>query len=259
MPDLKEAVKRILPERKKTPPIISPAADAQRRLDMPCHVRNRRNEWRRWMSSCTTNQFESSEHPYSRHCGPTAITNMILTLNRRYHILTRSEVENGVKGREKGRTGGELPKEGLVWYFPAAAKVFERVSRVGMRRGIYWNTDILHTFGGTYDILTGVYIKACFRELGIEGFSVSRRLGSGPEDYLEALQEGSILYLQLHHDSCYGNHHVICYGAVEVESMDHRHHRIYLEIADGWARETRYLAVEDMSFTHFYAVRAKNG
>ncbi|MGN0362090.1 MAG: hypothetical protein ACI4ET_04540, partial [Bilifractor sp.] len=60
--------------------------------------------------------------------------------------------------------------------------------------------------------------------------------------FLELARQKKLLSLQLRHHPCYGKHHVICYGAVEVESSDRENHALYLAIADGWAHQMRYLS-----------------
>ena len=120
----------------RTPPIDDPIAHAEAKHGTAFLVKEEVAPWAKEISRRTTADFASVGRGYRRHCGPTAITNLILSLHHRYRFLPRP-----VSSRE----------------------IFAVVSRIGTKSGMYWNTDILGRFGGTYDILTKVYIKACFR------------------------------------------------------------------------------------------------
>ena len=46
--------------------------------------------------------------------------------------------------------------------------VFLKVTDTGIRKGIYWNTDFLKMFGGTFDTFTKVFLRSCFKEFGLD-------------------------------------------------------------------------------------------
>jgi hypothetical protein len=223
------------------------------------------------MSHATTGQFEGLRNGFVRHCGPTAITNIITTINKRYHYLVHP-------------TDQKAKKE-PVGFFPSQTDVFEEVSGIGIRSRIYWNMDFLKLFGGTYDMLTGLYLKACFRHYGIPYFTkrpggrvvkwrprnrwqaakpavrIRSRVPFRKEQYMDSLRRGCLLYLQLHHHPCYGNHHLVCYGYVEVESTasgsagnGQRYRKTYLTVADGWTHELRYLDMAELGLVRYYEI-----
>ena len=266
--------KTIIGKRKKT--VTDPVRDAEERFDGTsvrdaeeryggAFVRKKTvSPWETWISRCTTGQFSGLDGGYHRHCGPTAITNLILTLNRRYRYFDD----------------------------PVPAEVFSAVSKIGQKKKIYWNTDILGHFGGTYDMFTELYIRACLKYYGIP---VSSRNGAdryGSSDirpvtirwsgfpaeiqFIRALDAGKLLYLQLHHHPCYGSHHLLCYGYTIVQSIREtdeekengagpvrkesgagpvrRQREIYLILADGWNRQPRYLRLKSRGICHFFAI-----
>ena len=155
----------------------------------------------------TTGQFSSKERPYHRNCGPTAITNAILTLDPKE----------------------EDPKE-----------IYEDVARIGRRRLTYWNSDLFHLFGGTVDILTPSYLRKVFRKEGIEHARVLKRRVMKPERVLEAITKGHLLYIQFRHHKKYGNHHVIAYGGYEEGDQ------FYVKIADGWKASPSYIPLSEL-------------
>ena len=81
--------------------------------------------------------------------------------------------------------------------------------------------------------------------------------------FLRALDEGKLLYLQLYLHPCYGTHHVLCYGYTAVHSTDsggkdkeknRKQREIYLIIADGWNRRPRYLRLKSRGLCNFFAI-----
>ena len=233
---------KTITEQSKKKPVADPVRDAEERCGGAFIRKKTVSPWEPWISRCTTGQFAGLDGGYHRHCGPTAITNLILTLAGRY-----------------GYPDIPLPDE-----------VFSNGARIGQKMKIYWNTDILGYFGGTYDILTELYIRNCLRHFRIpvdkklpDHVSVRwHGLPSGIQ-FLRALDEGKLLYLQLYLHPCYGTHHVLCYGYTAVHSTDsggkdkeknRKQREIYLIIADGWNRRPRYLRLKSRGLCNFFAI-----
>ena len=172
-------------------------------------------------SYCTTTQFEHFGRGYQRHCGPTAITNLVLTLLQR-----------------AGRSAPE-PEE-----------VFRRAAALGARRLLYANLDVLGHWGGTSDLLSGIYLRACLREFGLENVRVGRRRRLSAQALEEAAGRGEILYLQTRRHRRYGNHHLLCYGAYRApESGEWR-----LRLADGWTGRCVTAPLNELPRCHFVPV-----
>ena len=131
-------------------------------------------------SYCTTRQFAKRDRDYVKHCGPTAITNLVLALS------------------------GDPALE--------PARVFDQVAAIGRRLGVYWNMRATKHFGGTSDALAGLYIRQALAHFGV----AARVRFGGPATAArvrQALAEGSIVYLEMHLHPKYHNHHLLIYGA----------------------------------------------
>ena len=149
---------------------------------------------------------QTEEHDrFHRHCGPTAITNLL-----RSCAMREGKIDS-------------LPED--------PCEIFERVAQIGRRRLIYINLDLFHRFGGTLDAMAGLYLQRCFREYGLQRPSLRFRFRPDERAMTRALKNGAVLYLQMRGHSKYGNHHMLCYGR---EDFPDGRPAVY-RIADGWA------------------------
>ena len=156
---------------------------------------------------CTTGQFEKLGHGFRQHCGPTALTNLVLTL--------RPEATSGAGG-------AETPED-----------LFLRLARLGQRRLNYVNLKLPFRLGGTSDLLCRSYLRAALRESGLRDAEAGPRRRATPQSLRAALRRGSLVYLQLRRHPRYGSHHLLCYGLDPDGS---------LRLADGWTDEPARLA-----------------
>ena len=148
----------------------------------------------------TTGQFAKIDRSYRRHCGPTAVTNLLFTL-----------------ARMEGHPLSDRPEE-----------VFRQVAGIGGRRLLYVNTDLFKRFGGTSDFLAPLFIAICLRRYGISGFKVRGPFPATVKRVCTELDRGAILYMEVHRHPVYGNHHMLCYG------YQVRDGKLMLRMADGW-------------------------
>ena len=211
--------------RKKESPVSDPIKDAAEQAGVGFVRKKTVAPWQEEITFCTTAQFASLDKGYRRHCGPTAITNLILTLNRRYGYIAD----------------------------PIPSEIFLTVSHIGQKLHIYWNAEVLGHFGGTYDSLTEAYMRLCLRRFQIP---LRPRWHPFPSEiqFIRALDAGKLLYLQLHRHPCYGSHHLLCYGYTTLHSEDRKQREIYLLLADGWSRRPRYLRLKKRGICHFFAI-----
>ena len=179
--------------------------------------------WKGNEYSFTTGQFAKLDHAYRRHCGPTAITNLVYTL----------------AGNE-GRAIAEKPEN-----------VFRRIARIGGRRLIYLNADFLKLFGGTSDFLAPFMIRRCLREYGLTGYKVSGPYPATTGRICKELDRGAILYMEVHRHPVYGNHHMLCYG------YSVRDGRLMLRMADGWIGRVHDIPAGEELFAFCTVVRRK--
>lgn len=121
---------------------------------------------------CTTGQFVG----HKRHCGPTAMTNLVLSL--------RPCLD--------------------------AASVFDEVVAIGRRHLAYLNVQ---NIGGTSDGLSGVYLRAVLKRYGLSDAEVQFGGVASEKRLRQALTGGALCYLQMHFHPKYHNHHVLVYGS----------------------------------------------
>ena len=150
--------------------------------------------------SFTTGQFARLDKSYRRHCGPTAVTNLLFML-----------------ARLEGRPITEKPEE-----------VFQKVAGIGGKRLLYWNTDLLKWFGGTSDLLAPLFIRSCLRQYGLTSYRVRGPFPATAKRICTELDKGAILYMEVHRHPVYGNHHMLCYGYRFQDG------KLMLRTADGW-------------------------
>ncbi|MBR7056784.1 MAG: hypothetical protein IKI17_06820 [Oscillospiraceae bacterium] len=116
---------------------------------------------------------------YVKHCGPTAVTNLLLSL---------------------------LPAP------PPAKALFRKVAELGRQKLVYVNRNLPLGLGGTSDALTGSYLRAALRMCGLTGVQIGLRRPLTERFARAALGRGSLLYIQLRRHRKYGSHHILCYG-----------------------------------------------
>ncbi len=177
----------------------------------------------------TTGQFGSLDRVYRRNCGPTAITNLILTL------LARR---------------GETPDT-------APPKIFIAVAALGRRRALYFNIDLLGRWGGTSDLLSGAYLRAALKRFGLGGARVHPRERLTGKRLEEALGRGSVLYVQLRRHPRYGDHHLLCYGTQTRLTPGKR--ETLLRLADGWSDSPVWLPLKGLRHAHFIEIEDQGG
>ena len=177
----------------------------------------------------TTGQFGRLDRVYHRHCGPTAMTNLVLTL------LARR---------------GETPKK-------APPELFRAIARIGLRRAFYFNFDLFNRWGGTSDLLSGVYLRAVLRKYGLGEAKVHPRARLTEKNLKAALDRGSVLYLQLRRHPRYGDHHLLCYGTQTRLTPGKR--ETLLRLADGWTSAPVYLPLKGLKRAHFVEIEDGGG
>ena len=69
-----------------------------------------------------------------------------------------------------------------------------------------------------------------------------------------AFSKGALVYLELLFHPCYGSHHLLASAMLRLEGEDGRTTKYYLKLADGWGKSPRYLPVEELYFSQFFAI-----
>ena len=217
--------------RKRTPerPIDNPVRHAGGKTGYECKLLSADHPWQPLMAYHTTGEFSGIGHGFHKHCGPTAITNVLCTI---------------------ARCGGP---EKLLQTPPA--EIFRRVAEIGQHRATYWNIKDSVPLGGTSYALLWGYVHTCLCRFEVRDVAVSARLLASSRAVAREIRRGSLLILSLYHHRCYGSHIVVAYGTVEVTVAGRAAPRLYLEVADGWSGRPRYIAAEDLRQCGYVAVR----
>ncbi len=186
-----------------------------------------KNPWKLAESYCTTGQFSDlGERGYVRHCGPTAMTNLIRTIVKR----------EGRQIQESEDT------------------TFSRLASLGQHMGIYCNVNLFGRFGGTSDLLTGLYLRAALKKYHCRARVIGRHF-LNETNVRAAVERGSILYVEFHNHPKYGSHHIICYTAEELlVKKSGISVGVYLKCADGWSNAPVYLSLLSVPFGNFIEI-----
>ncbi len=219
--------------RRRTPgrPIDDPVAHAREKTRYDCRLLRTEAPWLPEMAFHTTRDFDRDGRKYHKHCGPTAITNLLCAVARR-----------------RGRTE--------VLQTPPT-EIFRQVASIGKRRATYWNIRDDVPLGGTSYVLLMAYVHACLHRYGLDDVKVSGRLVATPQEMARELRQGNLLVLSLYRHRYYGSHIVVACGVTEVSVPGHNAPRLYLEVADGWVNRPRYLAADELRRSGYVAVRLK--
>lgn len=222
-------MEKLFPKRPAGRPIDDPVVHAREQTGYDCRLLRAETPWLREMPFYTTRDFDRMGRDYHKHCGPTAITNLLYAAARRRNMT-------------------ELLKT-------PPADVFRRVAAIGRHRAAYWNIKDPVPLGGTSYLLLWAYVRACLRRFGVDRYRLSGRLTASPQDVARELRRGSLLILSLYHHRFYGSHIVTACGVAEVSVPGHHAPRLYIKVADGWTGRPRYLAAEDLRYCGYVAVR----
>lgn len=217
-------------------------------------------KWVPFASFCTTGQFAKLGTGYVRHCGPTAAVNVIRTLEK----YAEQETKKAAAGVASERSGAMYVAEPVTAMWKnwrkqsgnAAVRaeqenLFLICADVGRRMRIYWNTELLGRFGGTFNFLTGFYLSRCFRAVDYRSPRPKIRFHPliTPNAVEKALRSGAIVYLEIYRHPKYKDHHMLCYGCRHTNGK-----REFL-LADGWAPRPVWAEDSELGRGHFLTIR----
>ena len=207
--------------------ITDPLTHAQEQTGKPWSVLKSCTQWESFGVFETTSAFAELDGGYKRHCGPTAITNLLLTMEKKEPFRTRKRLR--------------------------AARVFSRIAKLGKNRLYYINADLLRFYGGTFNIATKAYVKRAGTLYHRSDLTVKGPYPAWRKFLMPSLDKGNILYTELVLHPLYGNHHLLTYGYRLLQAEDGKQ-RLYLLCADGWNTQPKYLFERDLMLSKFYAV-----
>ena len=139
----------------------------------------------KWLSFRSTSIFSAGF--FKNHCGPTAITNLIIS-------ALQAERGEAVPDRE-------------------CESIFETVAGLGMKR-LFYNFRF-----GTTDLLLPFFVRAAFRLFGVKLLRTGRRHFISPKKIRRSLSKGSFAYMEVFSHPDYGWHQWLIYDTAGDEGF----------------------------------------
>lgn len=183
--------------------------------------------WAEDASFRTTGGFGKLDGGYVKHCAPTAMVNILLSLDH----------------RNPSRRGFRI----------VPVQAFRRIVSYGQQKHYYFNTDRFRFFGGTLNLVSRVYLRAALRLYGRHDFKLGRFRPAWPFFLRRSIDRGALLYLILLRHPTYGNHHAIAYG-YRIRRDEKGKKRMFLVAADGWSREETEIPTKGLFLSSFVPV-----
>ncbi len=163
---------------------------------------------------------------YVNHCGPTAITNMLIIYGNRFNISSiTSETDDDI---------------------------FVTVAGIGISHSYYFNSNFINI--GTLNGAAGWYIYDSFAAFNVTGITINGRYGINYSNVSISLGNDRLLYLLLDDNDCYGDHHVTCYAYTRLQSTTDGNFVTYLKVADGWSDTPRYIDINSVDDDQYWEV-----
>lgn len=180
-----------------------------------------------WEEDGQTIEFHKAKeyNGYRNHCGPTAITNMLIMYGNRFGVDSITSKTH--------------------------TSVFTKVADIGMSNFYYINSE---TLGGTVNARVNSYILDAFGAYDVSGVTVDGRFGISYANIVTSLRNDRLLYLLLDNHDLYGDHHVICYAYTKLVGSTESNYVIYLKVADGWASSPRYIDLSSVDGDKYWEI-----
>lgn len=192
------------------------------------------SKWEPYATYATTGQFGALDKGYVRHCGPTAIANLLMTFENRYPLFPGKRM---------------LPK-----------KIFRRIALLGRERHYYFNMDRLKILGGTFNAAAPAYIRRAAALYQREDLAVGFARPSLSVFLKRALDGDAVIYLETILHKKYGNHHLLLYGYREREeagSASKKRKITEFLAADGWSDIPVWLGANSIRTGFFHPVKKR--
>ncbi len=182
--------------------------------------------WDKYITYHTTSEFGSLDGGYQKHCGPCALTNLVMSINNIGHVSS------------------EL----------SPAEIFSKVSEIGIKSRYYFNMDFMHCFGGTLNLAVRSYTVKILKIYIKRPFKVGFPVPAFPFFLKRALNKGAVVVAMLMYHPLYRNHQVLIYGYEELESSDRKNKLLYFKASDGWSSKPVYIRSKDLLLSIFISV-----
>ncbi len=162
----------------------------------------------------------SSFSGYAKHCGPTAITNIIKMHMSKYNRGNRSNINTFTEVIAANTAAG----------------------------GKYYSSS-----GGTQNSTANSFIRDSFARFGVT-VQVYGRYVPTYVNVKNATTANRLMYLMLLNHELYGDHHIVGYAYTRLQNTSlPTVYKLFVKIADGWSTSARYVDMTSASsFSHTY-------
>ncbi len=211
--------------------ISDPFAHALNLYTGPFVANDWQNHWEAGSSSfeChTTGEFGNLGNGFYLHCGPTAITNMLINFGNRFGTSSICNED--------------------------ADDIFLTVANIGIDELCYFNINNPY-LGGTPNYAAGGYILCCFSAYNVQGIEVNGRYNINYSNINTSLSNDRLVYVLLDGHDYYGDHHVLCYAYTRLVSSTTGNYYSYIKVADGWFSSPRYIDLISLDGDKYWEVK----
>ncbi len=207
--------------------ITDPIAHADQWYNGPYSCNDYQNHWEE--DGTSVECHKTSEYSgYQNHCGPTAVTNMLIIYGNRFEIDSITSQSH--------------------------TSIFSTVAQIGISNLYYINSDLFNVIGGTANALADNYILDAFDAYDVSGITIDGRFNTNYTNIEISLRNDRLLYLLLNNHDRYGDHHVVCYAYTRLVSSTDGSYVTYLKVADGWANSPRYIDLASVDGDEYWEV-----
>jgi hypothetical protein len=211
--------------------ITNPISHANQWYNGPYSCNDYQNHWETGGKSIEchrTSEYSNLGNGFKNHCGPTAITNMLVIYGNRFGISKINKTDDD--------------------------DIFLKVAKIGTSNLYYINSNALGIIGGTANSSANKYILDSFAAYNVSGITVKGRYSINYTNVEISLRNDRLLYLLLNDHNLYGDHHVVCYAYTRLVSSTDGSYVTYLKVADGWANTPRYIDIASVSGDKYWEV-----
>lgn len=199
--------------------ISDPIVNANLNYNGPFVANDWENNWEDDVMFYTTSDFKNLGSGYNNHCGPTAITNMLIAYGNRKNTMSILSTNTN--------------------------NIFVSVAELGLE-SLYYSQST-----GTSGSYADDYIIDSFDLYGVD-ISVLGRYSITYTNVKNSFEDNNLLYITLNNDDTYGDHAVVGYAYTRLRSQTDGSYVTYVKIADGHNDAARYIDLNLLDSTSKY-------
>lgn len=204
----------------KSGEITNPIAHANSMYDGPFVCNDYINYWENNIIYYTMDH--GYDQGYAMHCGPTAITNLIVAYMNRYQTYVSPQTANDI---------------------------FDVVAQIGTSNNYFINNLF------TPELTLWAYMGQAFNNFNISiNNSLFYYITLNYNNLKAALSNNNLLYVMISNHPVYSYHAVACFAYTRLISQSTGYFKTYLKVADGLNNSGRYIDLSTVLSYQFYKV-----